>query len=239
MDRRTFLVGTTSSAIAAGAGRYVPGVGAQAAGPDVPAGFTRLRVIEGALTVDGKSGKAYRIQQDDGVLGYTGAKGERFRVALENATKESVSIHWHGLILSNGQDGVPYVTQAPIKPGEQRLYDFPLVQAGTYWMHSHFGLQEQPLMTAPLILRDPRAPRPDEKEVVVILNDFTTQDPAAILARLQGRPGSGALSPPPMPGGGASGSKMGGMKMGTRGRDLNDVTYDAFWPTAARSPTPR
>ncbi len=122
MDRRTFLVGTGTSAVAFGGRR----AGAQPPA-DVPPGFTRLRVTEGSLTVNGRTGRAYRIEQDDGRLGYVGARGSRFRVALENTTKEPVSIHWHGLILPNGQDGVPYVTQAPIRPGEQRLYDVPLV----------------------------------------------------------------------------------------------------------------
>ena len=215
MDRRAFLVGAATGAVSLMARGRVPDARAQTAGSDVPAGFTRLRVVESTLTVDGKTGMVYRIQQDDGTLGYTGAKGGRFRVALENATKDPTSIHWHGLILPDGQDGVPYVTQAPIKPGELRLYDFPLVQAGTYWMHSHFGLQEQPMMTAPLILRDPHAPRPEEQEVVVILNDFTTRDPAAILAGLQEPRGAGAMP-------------AGGMKMAMGGRDLTDVAYDAF-----------
>jgi FtsP/CotA-like multicopper oxidase with cupredoxin domain len=192
-------------------------------GEEAPAGFTRLRVRAGTLTADGKTGRAFRIERDDGHLGYVGAKGSRFRVALDNLTDESVSIHWHGLVLPNGQDGVPYVTQAPIKPGQRRLYDFPLVQAGTYWMHSHFGLQEQPLMTAPLILHDPAAARPEEQDVVMTLNDFTTRDPAAILAGLQGRRG-GERSGPAMARDRAAGAM--GMAMGAG--DLNDVTYDAF-----------
>jgi FtsP/CotA-like multicopper oxidase with cupredoxin domain len=250
MDRRAFLAGAAAGAAPIVAGRGLPDARAQA-GPEVPVGFTRLRVVEGTLTVAGKTGKVYRIQQDDGTLGYVGARGSRFRVALENATSAPTSIHWHGLILPNGQDGVPYVTQAPIKPGERRLYDFPLVQAGTYWMHSHFGLQEQPMMTAPLILHDPAAPRPEEQEVVVILNDFTTRSPEDILAGLRGQRGAGATPPGAMAGmrggvhgaagsgaamPGASGSggargPMGGMAMGPRragGRDLTDVQYDAF-----------
>jgi len=193
MQRRAFLSGAVTSAVVG----LPRGVRAQTTPPAAPPGFTRLRITEGQITVEGKTGRAYRIQQDDGTPGYTGTRGERFRVALENATTEPVAIHWHGLILPNGQDGVPYVTQRPILPGEQRLYDFPLVQAGTYWMHAHFGFQEQPLMTAPLILRDPGAP-PDEQDVVVMLNDFTTRDPAGILAGLQGgAPGApaGAMRP--------------------------------------------
>ena len=125
LDRRTFLAGAGSGAVALAIDGCSREAWPQAGTAEVPTGFTRLRVVEGALTVGGKTGLAYRIQQDDGTLGYTGAKGGRFRVALENATKDPTSIHWHGLILSNGQDGVPYVTQTPIKPGERRLYDFP------------------------------------------------------------------------------------------------------------------
>ena len=218
MDRRAFMVGAAGGALALSIDGCSRNAWPQDSTAPVPIGFTRLRVVESTLTVGGKTGLAYRIQPDDGTLGYTGAKGQRFQVALENGTPIPLSIHWHGLILSNGQDGVPYVTQAPLKPGERRLYDFPIVQAGTYWMHSHFGLQEQPLMTAPLILRDPGAPRPEEQDVVVMLNDFTTRDAATILADLQKRGSSG----------GARGAMGSSMKMAMAARDLNDVTYDAF-----------
>jgi FtsP/CotA-like multicopper oxidase with cupredoxin domain len=222
-DRRAFLVGAGSGAVALAVDGCSRAAWPQAGAPDLPVGFTRLRVVEGTLTVDGKTGLAYRIQQDDGTLGYTGAKGGRFRVALENATRDPLSIHWHGLILPNGQDGVPYVTQPPIKAGEQRLYDFPLVQAGTYWMHSHFGFQEQPMMTAPLILRDPRAASPEEQEVVVMLNDFTTRDAAAILAQLQGQGAVGAKPAMSMPGvsSGTSGVGMPGIGGGTSGTRMS------------------
>jgi FtsP/CotA-like multicopper oxidase with cupredoxin domain len=222
MDRRAFVAGSSRAIAALALGGGAREVAGQPA-PEMPAGFTRLRVTEGELAVDGKTGKAYHILQDSGAHGYTGAKGERFRVALENTTREPVSIHWHGLILPNGQDGVPYVTQAPVAPGGRRLYDFPLVQAGTYWMHSHWSFQEQPMMTAPLILRDPRAGDPGEQEVVVMLNDFTTRDPAAILAELQGR-GSAGMTP-------GRGGSMSGMAMGPSakgGPDLGDVRYDAL-----------
>ena len=213
VDRRSFLTGAACV------------VGLAAARPawsqtsrEVPAGFVRLRVVRGELSVDGKTGKAYRIERDDGGLGWYGTRGDRFQVAVDNDLDEPVTLHWHGLILPNGQDGVPYVTQPPIKPGERRLYDFPLVQAGTYWMHSHWGLQEQAMLTAPLVIRDDQA-TPAMRDVVVMLNDFTVRDAAAILAGLRSRPTS---------------KPMGGMKM-EAGKpkmamkaDLNDVTYDAF-----------
>jgi FtsP/CotA-like multicopper oxidase with cupredoxin domain len=218
------MVGAVSGAIALTIDGCSRNAWPQSTSPaPTPAGFTRLRVVESPLTVGGKTINAYRIQQDDGTLGYTGAKGQRFQVALENGTSGPLSIHWHGLILKNGQDGVPYVTQLPLKPGEQRLYDFPIMQAGTYWMHSHWGFQEQQLMTAPLILRDPSAPDLEEHDVVVMLNDYTARDPAAILADLKG---AGSRT-------GARGtmgarSGMSGMKMAMSAKDLNDVSYDAL-----------
>ena len=66
--------------------------------------------------------------------------------------KVPTSIHWHGLILPSGQDGVAFITQFPLFPGQKYHFQFPLVQSGTYWMHSHFNLQEQSLLSAPLII---------------------------------------------------------------------------------------
>src|SRR5262249_55010343 len=154
----------------------------------------------------------------DGTVGYVGAKGQRFKAVVHNQTREPLSLHWHGLILPDGQDGVPYVTQAPIKPGEARRYDFPLVQAGTYWMHSHFGLQEQGMMTAPLILHETADAPHREQEVVMLLNDFTVRDPLDLLTSLRGQsptaaPG-GAMPMPSAPGPAMAGKAMGGMAMG-------------------------
>jgi len=233
MNRRGFLTGAVSGLTLASFGRTLP-AWAQAGGPPPP-GYVRLRVVQGELTIEGKTGKVYRIEQDDGALGWSGMRGDRFKVAVDNTVADPFSIHWHGIILPNGQDGVPYVTQSPIKPGERRLYDFPLVQAGTYWMHSHFGLQEQSMLTAPLIIREPPA-TPEMKEVLVVLNDFTTRDPSAILADLR----RGSMAGMQMAAGGMktteSGMKMseGGMKMGGSApktamkQDLTDVRYDAL-----------
>jgi FtsP/CotA-like multicopper oxidase with cupredoxin domain len=218
LDRRTFI-GGLGSALAM---IVLPSLTPRRA-TAAPEDWTVLRITEGEIDVNGKKGKAYALQQADGTPGYVGTKGQRFKVALQNHTREPVAIHWHGILLPNGQDGVPYVTQGPIKPGEERRYDFPIVQAGTYWMHSHFGLQEQGLMTAPLILKDPADPHRGEQDVVLLLNDFTARDPAAILAERQG-PGKPA-GPEAMktPGGMA----MPGMAMGDKA-DLADVPYDAL-----------
>ena len=185
----------------------------------------RVADTEGEITVNGQKGKAYAIQQPDGTPGYVGTKGQRFKVALQNHTRDPVAIHWHGILLSNGQDGVPYVTQGPIRAGEERRYDFPIVQAGTYWMHSHFGLQEQGMMTTPLILKDPTDPHRGEQDVVMLLNDFTVRDPSDILAELQGN------APKATPGGAMArpgGAEQPGSGMAMGQTDLADVKYDAL-----------
>jgi FtsP/CotA-like multicopper oxidase with cupredoxin domain len=73
-----------------------------------------------------------------------------------------------------------------IPPGGSADYDFPLRRDGTYWMHSHYGLQEQLLLSAPLIIRDD-SERPSQQEIVVMLADFSFTPPDQILAQLQSR----------------------------------------------------
>jgi FtsP/CotA-like multicopper oxidase with cupredoxin domain len=225
LDRRTFI-GMFGSAVAATAFAPSKPVLAAAAADD----WTVLRITEGDIVVNGKRGRAYAIRQVNCTVGYLGSKGQRFKVVVQNQTKEPLSLHWHGIILPNGQDGVPYVTQPPIKPGEERRYDFPIVQAGTYWMHSHFGLQAQGMMTAPLVFRDAPAPQSQEQDVIMLLSDFTVRDPLDILTELR-------KSPPNAEPGGAmkmgsgqsmSGMAMGGAASGMSGMDLTDVTYEAL-----------
>jgi FtsP/CotA-like multicopper oxidase with cupredoxin domain len=98
-------------------------------------------------------------------------RGDRFRVLVENLLDQPTSLHWHGLVDPNLQDGVPNVTQAPIKPGDALYYEFDLKQAGTFWYHSHFGLQEQQGLGGPLIIEDPNEPHAYDHDLVIMLND--------------------------------------------------------------------
>ncbi|MFW8635670.1 copper resistance system multicopper oxidase [Cribrihabitans pelagius] len=87
-----------------------------------------------------KKGVAYNNSQTPTVLRFT--EGETVTVNVTNNLRESTSIHWHGLIVPFRQDGVPGISFNGIKPGETFTYRFPVVQAGTYWFHSHSGFQE-------------------------------------------------------------------------------------------------
>ncbi|WP_133128846.1 multicopper oxidase family protein [Legionella nagasakiensis] len=175
--------------------------------------YVTLKVIEQFIVVNDKKKKVYNIIQPDGSEGIKAKKGQFFNILLKNETPKDISIHWHGLILPNNQDGVPYVTQLPLKPGEIRPYHFKLIQSGTYWMHSHLSLDEQDLMTAPLIITDPTTPSPADKEVVLMFQDFTFKNPEEVLAELK-KPKMNDMKNTPM----TMDSKP----------DISDVKYDAF-----------
>jgi CopA family copper-resistance protein len=108
---------------------------------------------------------------------------------VTNDLNEATSIHWHGLLLPPGMDGVPGVSFAGIKAGETFTYRFPVRQNGTYWYHSHSAGQEQAGHYGPLIIdaAEPE-PFPYDREHVVVLSDWTSENPARVLARLKRRP---------------------------------------------------
>src|SRR5256714_362081 len=145
----------------------------------------RLFVKEVPLKVLGKEVTVMAIEQADGTRGYSPEKSDGFHVEVVNQLKVPTSIHWHGLILPNLMDGVPFVTQNPIGPGKSFRYDFPLKQSGTYWMHSHYGLQEQLYNSAPLIIWTPQERAKADRQVVVMLSDFSFTPPEQILKGLK------------------------------------------------------
>ncbi len=184
------------SALAAAAIR--PGAGL-AAGEPQTAAPTVLRLVRRTIEVNGKPASVYGIRQPDGTEGITTHVGDRFRVRVENEIGKPSLIHWHGLAPPWQQDGVPGISGPPIPAGGSADYDFPLAYGGTFWMHSHQGLQEQLLLDAPLIIRDQRD-RPGQQEIVLMLNDFSFTPPEEIFANL--KKGS---SMPGMAGGGMPG----------------------------------
>src|SRR5215469_15169708 len=145
----------------------------------------RLFVKDVPLKVLGEEVSVLAIEQADGAHGYSPEKAEGFHVEVVNQLKVPTSIHWHGLILPNVMDGVAFVTQNPIAPGKSFRYDFPLKQSGTYWMHSHYGLQEQLYNSAPLIIWTPEERAKASRQVVVMLSDFSFTPPEQILKGLK------------------------------------------------------
>lgn len=105
---------------------------------------------------------------------------------VRNRLSEDTSLHWHGVLVPNAMDGVPGVNFAGIRSGETFTYQFPLRQYGTYWYHSHSGLQEQTGVYGPLII-DPAEPEPFayDREFVVMLSDWSFESPYTILDKLK------------------------------------------------------
>jgi FtsP/CotA-like multicopper oxidase with cupredoxin domain len=153
-------------------------------------------------------------------------------VTLENQLDTETLIHWHGMTPPSDQDGVPGLSQPPLSPAASYEYDYVMTHPGTNWMHSHHGFQEQQLMAAPLIVRDPAEAGLDEQEVVVLLHDFTFTDPAEIFSKLTGgmTPMSHGDSTDAVGGSIGSGGDMAGMDHSAMGgmADLNDVEFDAY-----------
>jgi FtsP/CotA-like multicopper oxidase with cupredoxin domain len=220
LSRRQFLASTAAAGLAGAApSLLVPGRPAQAASA------TTLRVETRLIEVLGRPATVFGLTQPDGTPGLITEAGQDFRVSLENRLAEETLVHWHGLTPPWQQDGVPGLSQPPLAAGGAHEYAFPLAKPGTNWMHSHLGLQEQRLLAAPLVVRDPAEAGADMQEVVVLFHDFSFRDPEEILAGLRG---AGAAMPM---GGMAHGAGHGGMDAASaeaRPVHLNDVDYDAF-----------
>ncbi len=116
------------------------------------------------------------------VLNFT--EGDTAEIYVHNLMDEPTSIHWHGVILPNEQDGVPYLTTAPVYPHTTHLYKFPVVQTGTYWYHSHFGFQEQRGLYGALIFHQ-RHPDDSIPQFPVVLSDWTNESPEEIMRMLK------------------------------------------------------
>ena len=113
----------------------------------------------------------------------TFTEGDTAEIMVHNLLKENTSLHWHGVQLPNKEDGVPFLTQMPIKPNETHTYRFPVEQNGTYWYHSHSGFQEQIGMYGSLVfLKEPDDPKfrsgiDDLPSVSITLSEWTNINP--------------------------------------------------------------
>jgi CopA family copper-resistance protein len=113
-------------------------------------------------------------------------EGQNVRLNVTNTLDTDTSIHWHGLLLPFHMDGVPGISFPGIKPGQTFTYEFPVRQSGTYWYHSHSGLQEQQGHYGPLII-DPAGDEPAayDRDYILLLSEFTPLDPHFIMDRLR------------------------------------------------------
>ncbi|MCH9632611.1 MAG: hypothetical protein S4CHLAM6_09490 [Chlamydiae bacterium] len=139
---------------------------------------TYLKIIESKITVQGKESNVYGLIYNDDQNVIRKTKGDCFNLVIKNETSVPTSIHWHGFVLPNVEDGVAYITQPPIFPGQLYPYNFKVVQEGTYFAHSHYGLQEQKLMAIPLIAQSPDEPK--YKNKILCLESFSFKEPEKI-----------------------------------------------------------
>lgn len=162
-------------------------------------------------------------------------EGDHAVIRVHNRMDVGTSIHWHGILLPNAMDGVPFVTYPPIAPGQTFIYKFDLRQSGTYWYHSHTMLQEQRGLFGSMVISPKSTGKFDAlRDHVVVLSDWTDEDASSVLHTLKRgsewysiRKGSGQ-------------SILGAARLGmlepyfSRGlqrmppMDLSDVYYDRF-----------
>ncbi len=189
-SRRTFVKGIAMSGAAASLGVLRGDAWAQAPRRQDPAVLTGtefdLRIGETRVNITGRERTA--ITLNDSLPGplLRWREGDTVTLRVTNTLDEDTSIHWHGILLPANMDGVPGLSFNGIHPGETFTYRFAVRQHGTYWYHSHSGFQEQQGLYAPLVI-DAREPEPFEydREHVVMLTDWTDENPARIFSKLK------------------------------------------------------
>ncbi|MEQ7869108.1 copper resistance system multicopper oxidase [Chromohalobacter salexigens] len=150
-------------------------------GPEVA-----LAIRRESIPIDGKEARPFSINGSSPGPLIRLKEGQDAVLRVTNLLDEPTSIHWHGLILPPGMDGVPGVSFAGIEPGETFTYRFPVRQNGTYWYHSHSGLQEQVGHVGPLIVdAAEREPFRYDREHVLLLTDWTFEDPRSVFRNLK------------------------------------------------------
>ncbi len=190
--RRKFIYSTAAAGAALGIQGLLP-TWARSATLDGGTGLQALtgtafdlQIARTPVTIDGRRGRAITINGTIPAPLLRWREGDELTLRVTNRLEEDTSIHWHGILLPFQMDGVPGVTFPGIKPGETFTYRFPVKQAGTYWYHSHSGLQEQLGHYGPLVI-DPAGPDPVayDREHILVLSDWAFEDPHRIFAKLK------------------------------------------------------
>jgi CopA family copper-resistance protein len=158
--------------------------------PELSGEDITLRIAHQTMTIGGCGSHAIGVNGTVPAPLLRLTEGQIVRIHVENNLDEETSIHWHGLILPFQMDGVPGVSFPGIKARSTFTYEFPLVQSGTYWYHSHSGFQEQLGHYGPIII-DPKEADPVgfDREHVLVLSDHSQMHPHAMFAKLKQQAG--------------------------------------------------
>ena len=161
-------------------------------------------------------------------------EGEYAVIYVKNEMSVETSVHWHGLLLPNFYDGVPYLNTPPIEPGHTQKYEFPIKQSGTYWYHSHTMLQEQSGVYGSIVIQPKEKVLEYDKELVFMLSDWTNEKPMNVLKNLKrGNEWYGIKKGTATPlnkviARGAFGAQLNFWRQRMEGADIADVYYPAF-----------
>ncbi len=192
-DRRALIRGAASLGAALGLGGAFPlwarsGSHGLHRAPDTLTGERiLLSVAEGHFSTGGRSGHAIMVNGTVPAPLIRLKEGQSVELVVANHLAEDTSIHWHGLLLPFQMDGVPGISFPGIRPGETFTYRFPIRQAGTYWYHSHSGMQEAMGQYGPIVIdpAEPDAAGAADREHVIVLSDWSPVHPHRQFERLK------------------------------------------------------
>ena len=189
VTRRSFIKGLTVTGVTSGLGVWSFNARSSLSLPLPPTLLGThfdLTISETPVNITGSNKQAKTI--NGGLPGPTlrWKEGDKVTLKVKNQLDEQTSIHWHGIILPANMDGVPGLSFAGIEPNDTYVYTFQVNQNGTYWYHSHSGLQEQEGVYGAIII-DAREPEPFkyDREHVVMLTDWTDENPQRLLSKLK------------------------------------------------------
>lgn len=161
-------------------------------------------------------------------------EGDNAIIHVKNTLNTETSLHWHGLLVPNRQDGVSYLTTPPIKAKSSYTFQFPIIHNGTFWYHSHTGLQEQRGLYGAIVIKSKEEQIKYDEERVLVLSDWTNENPKEVLRNLKRGSEFYSIKKKNMP------SLFGAIKAKSLGiylknefimmppMDLSDVAYDTF-----------
>ena len=144
-----------------------------------------LTIDQEKVTIAGKTAEGMTINGSIPGPTLRFKEGDTARILVHNRMPVATSIHWHGLLVPPNMDGVPYISFPPIQPDSTFTYEFPIRQSGTYWYHSHSNLQEQSGVYGSIVIESEHGNRHADSDHVILLSDWTTEDPHSVLRSLK------------------------------------------------------